>query len=121
MCIIQTNASGTRSIKITEEHLQTIRKYALFQHLADSHGIIDEGVLDRLKLNLRSLIASLEGDTKELLDLCIDVVYHDNMKAYGLDRLMQVYRQWDAGHPVAEDGSGKEDGEPHNVLETTDA
>ena len=30
MYTIQTNASGTRSMEISEENLQTIEKYALF-------------------------------------------------------------------------------------------
>lgn len=81
MYTIQTNASGTRSMEISEENLQTIEKYALFQHLIDSNGIVDESVLDKLKLNIRSLITSEEGNNKELLDLCIDVIYHNNMKA----------------------------------------
>ena len=55
MYTIQTNASGTRSMEISEENLQTIEKYALFQHLIDSNGIVDESVLDKLKLNIRSL------------------------------------------------------------------
>ena len=38
MYTIQTNASGTRSMEISEENLQTIEKYALFQHLIDSNG-----------------------------------------------------------------------------------
>ena len=84
MYTIQTNASGTRSMEISEENLQTIEKYALFQHLIDSNGIVDESVLDKLKLNIRSLITSEEGNNKELLDLCIDVIYHNNMKAFGL-------------------------------------
>ena len=40
------------------ENLKTIEKYALFRHLIDSTGIVDEPVLDKLKLNIRSLIAS---------------------------------------------------------------
>ena len=78
MYTIQTNASGTRSMEISEENLQTIEKYALFQHLIDSNGIVDESVLEKLKLNIRSLITSEEGNNKELLDLCIDVIYHNN-------------------------------------------
>ena len=66
MYTIQTNASGTRSMEISEENLQTIEKYALFQHLIDSNGIVDESVLDKLKLNIRSLITSEEGNNKEL-------------------------------------------------------
>ena len=44
MYTIQTNASGTRCMEISEENLQTIEKYALFQHLIDSNGIVDESV-----------------------------------------------------------------------------
>ena len=82
MYSIQTNASGTRSMEISAENLQTIQKYSLFQHLIDSNGIVDETVLDKLKLNIRSLIASAECNCTDLLDLCIDVIYHNNMKAF---------------------------------------
>ena len=95
MYTIQTNASGTRSMEISDAHLQTIEKYSLFQHLIDSNGIIDESVLDKLKLNVRSLLSSLEGDTKDLLDLCLDVIYHNNMKAFGLHQLVLLYIDWD--------------------------
>ncbi len=95
MYTIQTNASGTRTMEISDEHLQTIEKYALFQHLIDSNGIVDESVLDKLKLNVRSLIASMEENSKDLLDLCIDVIYHNNMKAYGLYQLVQLYIKWE--------------------------
>ena len=91
MYTIQTNASGTRSMEISEENLQTIEKYALFQHLIDSNGIVDESVLEKLKLNIRSLITSEEGNNKELLDLCIDVIYHNNMKAFGLHQLILLW------------------------------
>lgn len=92
---MQTNASGTRSMEISDAHLQTIEKYSLFQHLIDSNGIIDESVLDKLKLNVRSLLSSLEGDTKDLLDLCLDVIYHNNMKAFGLHQLVLLYIDWE--------------------------
>ncbi len=95
MYTIQTNASGTRSMEISEENLQTIQNFALFQHLIDSNGIVDESVLDKLKLNIRSLIASVEGNCKELLDLCIDVIYHNNMKAFGLHQLILLYIRWE--------------------------
>ena len=58
MYTIQANPSGTRSIEVSNENLRTIEKYALFRHLIDSTGIVDEAVLDKLKLNIRSLIAS---------------------------------------------------------------
>ena len=95
MYTIQTNASGTRSMEISEENLQTIQNFALFQHLIDSNGIVDESVLDKLKLSIRSLIASAEGNCKELLDLCIDVIYHNNMKAFGLHQLILLYIRWE--------------------------
>ena len=94
MYTIQANPSGTRSIEVSNENLRTIEKYALFRHLIDSTGIIDEAVLDKLKLNIRSLIASQEEDSKDLLDLCIDVIYHNNMKAFGLQQLIKLYLPW---------------------------
>ena len=48
---IQANHSGTRSIEVSEKHLETLDKYALLRNLVDSNGIIDELVLDKLKFN----------------------------------------------------------------------
>ena len=95
MYTIQANPKGTRSISISEEHLLTIKKYGLFYQLIDSTGIIDETVLDKLKLNIRSLIAAQVEDSKDLLDLCIDVIYHNNMKAFGLHQLILLYIRWE--------------------------
>lgn len=94
MYTIQANPSGTRSIEVSEENLRTISEYGLFQHLIDSNGIVNEEVLEKLKLNIRSLIASQEENCKDLLDLCIDVIYHNNMKAFGLQQLIQLYLTW---------------------------
>ena len=94
MYTIQANPSGTRTMEVSEESLRTIQKYALFRHLIYSNGIVDEAVLDKLKLNIRSLIASQEEDSKDLLDLCIDVIYHNNMKAFGLQQLIKLYLVW---------------------------
>ena len=94
MYTIQANPSGTRSMEISEENLVTIEKYSLFQHLIVINGIVDEAVLEKLKLNIRSLIASQEEDSKDLLDLCIDVIYHNNMKAFGLQQLIKLYLTW---------------------------
>jgi len=91
MPTIQLNEKGTRNLEITDENLQTIRKYDLFRSLVDSHGYVTEEVLEKLRLNIRSLIANSTDDTKDLLDLCIDVIYHDSMKAYGLQNLMKLY------------------------------
>ena len=98
MYTIQANPSGTRSIEVSTENLRTIEKYSLI----DSTGIVDEPVLDKLKLNVRSLIASQEEDSKDLLDLCIDVIYHNNMKAFGLQQLIKLYLTW-LSSPEAEE------------------
>lgn len=91
---IQTNSSGTRSIEVEESHLQTIESYQLFRDLIDSNGYVDEQVLDKLKLNIRSLLEGDAGKDKALLDLCLDVVYHPNMKAFGLQQLVLLYVNW---------------------------
>lgn len=100
MYTITTNKSGTRSITVTDEHLCTIEKYQLLTGLLDSNGIVDEGVLDKLKLTVRSLIAS-QSDCKDLLDLCVDVIFHDNMKALGLSALIELYHDWSAEDELA--------------------
>ena len=91
---IQSNSSGTRSIEVSEQHLQTIEKYQLFRDLIDSNGYVDEQVLDKLKLNIRSLLSGDAGKDKNLLDLCLDVIYHANMKAFGLQQLVLFYINW---------------------------
>ena len=91
---IQSNPSGTRSIDVTDLHLATIEKYQLFRDLIDSNGYVDEQVLDKLKLNIRSLLSGDAGKDKDLLDLCLDVIYHPNMKAYGLQQLVLLYINW---------------------------
>jgi hypothetical protein len=73
--------------------LQTIARYGLLDGLVDASAVIDEYTLEKLRLGLRSLIATQEGDAKDLLDLCIDVVYHNHMKAYGLQQLVELYRK----------------------------
>ena len=94
MSKIQTNSSGTRFIEISNEHLQTIDDYQLFRDLIDSNGYVDEQVLDKLKLNIRSMLESEAGKDKRLLDLCLDVIYHPNMKAFGLQQLAILFINW---------------------------
>ena len=94
MAKILTNSSGTRSIEVSDEHLQTIEDYQLFRDLIDSNGYVDEDVLNKLKLNIRSMLESEAGRDKRLLDLCLDVVYHPNMKAYGLQQFVLLYINW---------------------------
>jgi|SRR3712207_3273032 len=95
---IQANQSGTRSIEVSDEHLATIEKYSLLRNLVDSNGIIDEGVLDKLKLNIRSILESEASSDKQLLDLCLDVIYNNNMKAFGLHKLVLLYVEWQEKH-----------------------
>lgn len=91
---IQANQSGTRSIEISDLHLETIDKYQLLRNLVDSNGIIDEAVLEKLKLNVRALLESDNCQDKALLDLCLDVIYNSNMKALGLHNLVLLYVDW---------------------------
>ena len=91
---IQATQSGTRSIEVSDQHLETIEKYQLLRNLVDSNGIIDEGVLEKLKLNVRALLEADNCQDKALLDLCLDVIYNSNMKALGLHNLVLLYVDW---------------------------
>lgn len=91
---IRLNASGTRSLTVSDSHLQTIEDYALFRDLIDSNGYVDEDVLEKLKMNVRSIIGSSADGAENLLRLAADVLYHDRMKAYGLRQLMSLYAGW---------------------------
>ncbi len=99
MAKIQANSSGTRSIEVSEQHLQTLEEYQLLRDLMDSHGYVDEEVLNKLKLNIRSLLESEAVRDKHLLDLCLDVIYNPNMKALGLQNLYQLYLEWKNRNP----------------------
>ena len=87
------NASGTRTIDVNEEQLQIIKKYSLFDRIANSTGVIDEESLGKLRLTVRSLIASQTMASKELLDIC-PILYHEDMKALGLKNLIKCYGEW---------------------------
>ena len=90
---IQANNSGTRTIEVTEEHLQTISKYSLLNGLIDCNGIVDESTLAKLQLNVRALLEADGTQDKALLDLCFDVIYHKDMKALGLHNLILLYAE----------------------------
>ena len=79
---------------MSDLHLETIDKYQLLRNLVDSNGIIDEGVLEKLKLNVRALLEADNCQDKALLDLCLDVIYNSNMKALGLHNLVLLYVDW---------------------------
>ena len=100
---IQANASGTRSIEVSEKHLMTLKKYALLKNLIDSNGIIDEDVLDKLKFNCRSILESQPTIDKELMDLCLDVIYNTNMKAIGLQNLVLLSVEWEPKETAKQD------------------
>lgn len=104
MYTIELNEKGSRRLEISDANLETIRKYALFQGLAGSTGVVDETVLNRLKMTVRSLLEHGGDDTKDLLALCLDVVYHERMKPCGLRNLMTLYDSWTATHPATTDG-----------------
>jgi hypothetical protein len=90
---LQANPKGSRHIVVTEDNLATIDKYALFNDLVESNGFIDDETLEKLRNNIRSYIFSNE-DCKDLLDLCYNVVYHDDMKKFGLQELYHLYLDW---------------------------
>ena len=75
--------------------METLLKYHLLDHLVDSNGIVDESVLDKLKFNVRSMLSTDAGRDKALLDLCLDVIYHSNMKAFGLGNLISLFKEWE--------------------------
>ena len=83
---------GSRKLSVDETHLKTIDRYSLFSDLLDSNGIVEEGVLEKLRLNVRSLLGG-EPDP-ELLDLCERILFHNEMKAFGLHQLILLYIDW---------------------------
>ena len=94
MYTIQLNEKGSHNLRITTKNLETIDRYALFRDLVDSHGYVNEAVLDKLKFNGKTKVKIPVKNTKVLLDLCIDVIYHNKMKAYGLHNLIILYLDW---------------------------
>ncbi len=90
---ILCNIKGSKSLEITEEHLQTIENHFLFSDLLDSNGIVDENILGKLKLNVQSLLNSSSADA-QLVTFCKDVLFHDWMKAFGLHQLILLYIDW---------------------------
>ena len=85
---------GSRQLSVDEAHLNTIERYALFSDLLDSNGIVEESVLEKLRLNVRSLLASGEPDP-QLLNFCEHILFHSDMKAFGLHQLILLYIEWE--------------------------
>lgn len=78
---------------ITDDHLKTIQKYALFKDLVGSTGIVNEEVLNKLKLMVRSILEN-EPQQRDLINFSHEVLYNDNMKAIGLNQLLHLYKNW---------------------------
>lgn len=90
---IQANEKGSRFITVNEGHLQTIEKYNLLGDLLNSTGFVDQKTLDKLQLNVRALLDNTNGEP-ELLTLSQEVLFQDNMKAFGLYQLINLYINW---------------------------
>ncbi len=103
---INANATGTRTIEVNETQLQIIRRYSLFDRIANSAGIIDEDSLNKLRLTVRSLVASQTMASKDLIELCV-ILYHEDMKALGLNNLIRCYNEW----IVSQENENPEDAE----------
>lgn len=93
MYSIISNPNGTREIIITDQHLETIKIFLLFSDLISSHGIITETTLEKLRHNVRSLIDNID-EPSSLINLMSEVLYHPNMKAFGLHQLVTLYLHW---------------------------
>lgn len=103
---ILCNMKASRTMTIEESHLRTIEKYALFSELLDSNGFVDENVLEKLRLNVRSLLENSNADG-DLLKFCQDVLFHNNMKAFGLHQLILLYIDWEKGKLTEQDADQK--------------
>lgn len=106
---IRANAKGSRFIEVTEQHLETIKDYALFHDLVGSDGFVDETTLEKLQHNVKALLMSGKDTDKNLLDLCLNVIYHRDMKALGLRNLMLLYISYNDGKELSFDGFSEED------------
>ncbi len=91
---IYLNERKSHSLELTEDNMKAIQKYNLFTDLVGSNGYVDDTVLEKLKFNIRSILSNSEENASDLLDLCLDVIYHEKMKPYGLKQLMAAYEKW---------------------------
>ena len=92
MFTILCNMKGSRKLNVDEAHLNTIDHYGLFSDLLDSNGIVEESVLEKLRLNVRSLLSNSEDP--QLIDLCEHILFHRDMKAFGLHQLILLFIDW---------------------------
>lgn len=87
---IKANEKGSRFIEVSEQHLETIKKYSLFNDLVSGNGFVDGETLEKLQNNTRGLLET-HSDDEELIDLCLKVIFHKDMKALGLRNLILAY------------------------------
>lgn len=87
---ITANQKGTREISVSSQHLATIKQYSLLSDLIGSHGIITDETLEKLRMNTRALLESGVKD-ENLVSLLADVLYHNDMKAFGLHQLVTLF------------------------------
>jgi hypothetical protein len=106
---IKANAKGSRYIQVTEKHLETIKNYSLFHDLVGGDGFVDETTLEKLQNNVRALLEAGKNTDKDLLDLCLDVIYHKDMKPLGLRNLMLLYISYNDGDELDIDGFSSEE------------
>ena len=100
---IVSNASGTRTMTITEENLEVIKQYSLFKNLVGSNGIVDDSVLTTLKSFVGGLIDSTSAADAKLVRFYKDVLAHPNMKSVGLANLIELYAHWLEENPEKEE------------------
>lgn len=93
MYTIYCNIKGSRTLPVSEQQLQTLAQYNLLADLLDSNGIVADEVLDKLRMNVTALLESNHNDAA-LIDLCSNLLFHDNMKAFGLHQLILLYIDW---------------------------
>jgi hypothetical protein len=105
---IIANAKGSRTIEVTDLHMETLRRYVLLKNLIDSNGIIDESTVDKLKYNCRSILESQTEVDRQLMDLCLDVVYNSDMKAIGLHNLVLAFIEWENQQSTDKEASQQE-------------
>lgn len=86
---------GSRKLSVSDAHLNTIERYALLSDLLDSNGIVEDSVLEKLRLNVRSLLSGAASTDPQLIDLCERVLFHNDMKAFGLHQLILLYIDWE--------------------------
>ena len=56
---------------------------------------------------MRSILESSASTDNNLLDLCLDVIYNNNMKAFGLHQLVLLYIEWESKRREGEDNDEK--------------